>query len=168
LDRNEDGPEDAHFELTFSPNTRLVGTVRRFVSEFYAQILGDADVTSRLAVATHELLDNAVRYSADGNTSMHIGVRRSGGTVRVTIETRNNAAPANVAAVRVMLDELTAATDALAHYQLLMRRSAKRKDGSGLGLGRVTAESGMVISYDVDDTLIRVRATGNFEARTQP
>jgi hypothetical protein len=168
LDRRDEERDDAHFELAFSPNTRLVGTVRRFVSEFYTQILGDADTTSRLAVATHELLDNAVRYSIDGSTSMRIGVKRVDDAIRVTIETRNKAEPANVAAVRTMLDELAAASDPLAHYQLLMRRSAKRKDGSGLGLGRVTAESGMTISYAVEDTFIHVRARGQFEARTQP
>jgi hypothetical protein len=167
LDRTDDEPDDAHFELTFSPNSRLVGTVRRFVSEFYAQILGDADVTSRLAVATHELLDNAVRYSADGNTAMHIGVKRGPGTIRVVIETRNCAEPANVAAIRVMLEELASAADPHAHYQVLMRRSAKRKDGSGLGLGRVTAESGMVISYALEGAQIQVRASGQFEARNQ-
>ena len=69
--------------------------------------------------------------------------------------------------MRVALDELAAAPDADAHYQTLMRRSAKRVDGSGLGLGRVRAESGMVVSYEVDNDAVHVRAQARFAGRAQ-
>jgi hypothetical protein len=159
--------EDAYFELCFSPNVRLVPTVRRFVAEFYREAVENRDATSRLTVATHELLENAVRYASDGNTLIRIAVQREQGGVRVTIDTRNRASSNSIDSVRTALDELAAAADADAHYQVLMRRSAKRADGSGLGLGRVRAESGMQISYEVDRDAVHVRAQAQFAASAQ-
>jgi anti-sigma regulatory factor (Ser/Thr protein kinase) len=67
----------ASFELNFRPNVALVSVVRRFVTEFYQRFLSDADGTSRVALATHELLENAVRYSKDGETTIRIEVEHS-------------------------------------------------------------------------------------------
>lgn len=155
---------DAYFELSFSPNARLVSTVRRFVAAFYVQILADAEVTDRLAVATHELLENAVRYSSDGNTRVRIGVKREPGGCAVTIDTINRAAAGDLAGARTTLDEIASAQDPQRHYQVLMRRSITRTDGSGLGLGRVRAESGMSLSYEIDGDMIHVRARALFES----
>jgi hypothetical protein len=154
--------EDAYFELSFSPNVRLVPTVRRFVSEFYAGALHSNETISQLAVATHELLENAVRYSTDGNTMLRVGLKRKPATDRVTIDTRNHASPSSIDVVRRLLDELAAAPDPDVYYQLLMRRSAKRTDGSGLGLGRVRAESGMDLSYAIDGCEVHVHAQAEF------
>lgn len=155
--------EDAYFELSFSPNVRLVPTVRRFVSEFYSESVESGEVTSQLAVATHELLENAVRYSIDGNTAIRVGIKRLGPKVNVTIDTHNRAAAASIDTLRRTLDELRDAADPDAHYQVLMRRSAKRTDGSGLGFGRVRAESGMAVSYEIENETVHVRAQALFE-----
>src|SRR5258706_15726760 len=98
---------DARFELAFSPNMRLIAVVRRFVSDFYSEVLSDAEITSRLTVASHELLENAVKYSFDGNTCIQIEVRKDDdgqGTV-VTIDTRNRTDPKNLVALRTLIDE---------------------------------------------------------------
>jgi anti-sigma regulatory factor (Ser/Thr protein kinase) len=156
------GTENAYFELSFSPNVSLVSTVRRFVSEFWIQILPSAMVTSQLAVATHELLDNAVLYSFDGNTTIRIDVTKEPDAARVTIGTRNRASPANITRVRAALDELASAPDAAAYYQKMMRRAAERVDGSGLGLARVRAESDMSISYEIQGDTVQLRAAARF------
>lgn len=155
--------EDAYFELSFSPNVTLVSTVRRFVSEFYVQVLGDAEMTSRLAIATHELLENAVRYSCDGHSSIRIGVTTSpSNEIEIVIDTRNRASRDNLASLQSAVEEMTAATDAALHYQTLMRRTAKRTDGSGLGLGRIRAETDMEISYRIEDDMALLRAQARF------
>ena len=51
-----------YFHLVFRPNIKLVSTVRRFTGEFYRRVLVDQDLASRLALATHEMLENAVTY----------------------------------------------------------------------------------------------------------
>ena len=49
-----------YFHLVFRPNIKLVSTVRRFTGEFYRRVLVDQELASRLALATHEMLENAM------------------------------------------------------------------------------------------------------------
>jgi anti-sigma regulatory factor (Ser/Thr protein kinase) len=159
------GDVEASFELSFSPNLRLIGTVRRFVGEFYARVLNDEDITSRLVVATHELLENAVRYSVDGQSTIRIGVVNVDGGVRIAIETRNKTGDANRAELNALVEEMRATQDRLSFYQALMKRSSKREHGSGLGLGRIHAESEMDLSCEIDGDVVRLRAVGHFPVR---
>lgn len=161
----EDLHEDAYCELSFSPNVSLVTTVRRFVSSFYVQVLSDAETTSKLAIATHELLENAVRYSRDGQTSIRIGVRRKGPRVSVQIDTRNRASDNDVETLRKMLTAAAEAGDPDVHYQQLMRESLKRTSGSGLGLGRIRAETDMTIDCVFDGDNVHLKASAEFEVK---
>src|SRR5580658_9449719 len=94
----------AYFELNFKPNVALVSVVRRFVTEFYQRFLSDPDGTSRVALATHELLENAVKYSKDGETTIRIDVDTNQTPKQVRIKLRNRAAPEHIAAIRELLD----------------------------------------------------------------
>jgi anti-sigma regulatory factor (Ser/Thr protein kinase) len=139
----------AYFELNFKPNVALVSVVRRFVSEFYQRFLSDPDGTSRVALATHELLENAVKYSIDGETTIRIEVEQSK-PKQVRIMLRNRAAPNDIAAIREILDGVAQAEDAGVFYQQLIAAKAKRKERSGLGLARICAEGEMKVTYTVD------------------
>ena len=156
------GDVEAYCELSFSPNVRLIATVRRFVGEFYVRVLNDENITSRLVVATHELLENAVRYSLDGQSAIRIGVLRVEGGVKVTIETRNKTGDANLAELNALLAEMRVTQDRLSFYQVLMKRSSKRLDGSGLGLGRIHAESQMDLSCELEGDVVKLRAEAQF------
>ena len=107
----------AYVELNFRPNVQLVSVVRRFVSEFYQRTLGDPDGSSRVALATHELLENAVKYSKDGETTIRIEVASEGEPREVTIMLRNRAEESHIAAIREIVDGVAAANDAFAYYQ---------------------------------------------------
>jgi anti-sigma regulatory factor (Ser/Thr protein kinase) len=153
---------DAYCELSFSPNASLISTVRRFVGEFYQRVLGDADLTSRLEVATHELLENAVRYSADAQSTIRVAVKREAGEIDVVIDTRNRARMENVGELKQLLEELHGSSDRAGFYQVLMKRTAKRKVGSGLGLGRIFAESELDLSARFEEDIVHLRASGRF------
>jgi hypothetical protein len=146
------------FELNFRPNFELITIVRRFVSDFYDRMLDDADGVSRVALATHELLENAVKYSSDGATSLSIRVDHEGAESVVSIRISNRATKENLEALSAMFEEMARAPDPFQHYQAVMERVAKRKEGSGLGLVRVRAEGEMTMSHTIDDDCVCILA----------
>ncbi|MCA9619584.1 MAG: ATP-binding protein [Myxococcales bacterium] len=148
----------AYFELSFEPNVQLINVVRRFVSDFYDEILGDPDVVSRVALATHEMLENAVRYSTDGATRVRLDVAPDEGRSVLTITMQNQAAPQNREALARLFDEMRNASDPMDHYCAVMRRNAKRTDGSGLGLARIRAEAEMSLDYELSGDLVTLIA----------
>ena len=135
-----------------------MSSVRRFVADFYQRFLGDPDGTSRVALATHELLENAVKYSLDGETTIRIDVLDTGapGTSSVRLRLRNRAAAHHRAAIRAILDGVAAAGDRDAFYHQLIAASARVRDRSGLGLARICAEAEMTLTLDeqADDVVV--------------
>ena len=152
----------AYFELQCRPDIPLVTLVRRFVVELYRRFLSDPEGTSRIALATHELLENAARYSKDGETTIRIEVDLDREPRQVTIAMSNRAEPVDIAALREVLDGVASAPDAFEFYQrLLVKRARTRKGGSGLGLARICAEGQMKVTYrllDIDVTVIEATA----------
>lgn len=128
-------------ELRFRPDAKLVSVIRRFVTEFYEETLLDRDGMDRVALATHELLENAVKYSSDGEATLRIEVVSVGSRAVVSIRTHNRTTPENARALRALLDELDSSGDPFEAYQEVMRRSLLQGAGSRLGLARLRAEA---------------------------
>lgn len=144
-----------YFHLSFRPNIKLVSTVRRFTAEFYKRVLVDQELSSRLALATHELLENAVAYALDGETAVRIEIDGD----MLTIKTWNRSTYERVTALRTMIDEMNATENADEYYQSQLVRTAKRTDGSGLGLARIRAEAEMNLAYEIDKDRVCILAT---------
>ena len=153
----------AYFELNFRPNVQLVSVVRRFVTEFYQRLSSDPDGTSRVALATHELLENAVKYAKDGETTIRIEVEPTTPKV-VRIVLRNRADESNIAAIREIIDGVDKAPNSLAFYQTLIAQKARKKQGSGLGLARICAEGEMKIRFEVEGDIAMIEATTTMAA----
>lgn len=120
--------------------------MRRFVTDFYDRTLADPDACSRLALATHELMENAVKYAHDGMATVRIEVSVRKSSAHIRIRTRNRAAEQDAAYIRRTISELRSSADPNLYYLDVIRRNARRKDGSGLGLARIAAEAEMQVS----------------------
>ena len=153
----------AYLELMFRPNVDLISIVRRFVTEFYDLIFIDPETSSRLALATHELLENAVKYSTNGETRLRVEVTRDSSPCIVSIRTWNDASPANISVLKQTCETLTAAKDTFEHYQQQMRETVRREEGSRLGLGRIRAEADMTINCEAKGSLVCVTAETHAE-----
>lgn len=157
-----DGMNDArsapYLELSFRPTVATICSARRFVSSFYEPLLGDADAASRVALAAHELLENALKYSTDGETVMRVAVSSSERPSSVTVETVNRIAPERREGLDAAFDEMKRCGDASEHYQRAMHRTRKRRDGSGLGLARIWAEAEMRLERAYEGAFVRITA----------
>lgn len=154
---------NAHFELSFSPNMDLVNVVRRFAETFYERMLDDGALTARITLTTHELLENAIKYAIDGQSLLRTKVFSDGETFTIEVFTRNRCDPSCTDELRARFQEIESITDPSAFYQSLMRRSVTQSDASGLGLGRILAESEMTLNCEIigDEVRISARASGN-------
>lgn len=157
--------EEASLKLDFRPSVDLVSVVRRFVSDFYSRILVDPDAGSRIALAVHELLENTLKHSIDGETSVTIDVDQIGESSAIVIASSNRAAPENMQQVSSLLDEMGRSMDPLVHYLELLHRNARRTDGSGLGLARIRAEGEMSMRYSINADRITIFAETQAQLR---
>jgi anti-sigma regulatory factor (Ser/Thr protein kinase) len=153
------------FELTIWTDLNLVSVVRRFIEETYERAWVAAEDISRIALAAHELLENAVKYSVGGRINIEIAMDSSEGRERVWICVRNRSCEANLSALRQAFTEIEQTTEPAVYYQSLMRRNAKRREVSGLGLARILVEGDMKLSFEYEADLVCLRAQGALEKR---
>jgi hypothetical protein len=147
-----------YFELVFRPSVTLTTLVRRFITDFYERVLREDDCAGRLALATQELLENAIKYGVDGDTVLRIELDKSAG--RVQVRTSNRSHPEHIAILQRHFEEMRAAPDAFKFYQQLLRSTMHETTGSGLGLARIRCEGDMEIDLTVDGDLVGVCANG--------
>lgn len=152
------------FEFTFGANVELVNVVRRFVEDAYARLLGDKTEGARVGIATHELMENAIKASKS-TSRVRIELQAGSGESTIQIRTWNPISRWDLAVLTQAIKELGAVTDGDAHFMKLMHKLANSKTGSGLGLARVFAEARMTLSLEVIDNVACVLAQGKFKDR---
>jgi hypothetical protein len=150
--------------LEFKPYGELITRAREFVTDFYEQLFIDADAVSRVALATHELLENVVKYSSDGRSHFEIELVESGGASVVRILARNRTTPERAKELERLIAEIGQCSDPFQMYQQFMRRSALREDGgSGLGLARIRAEAEMAVRCHIAGDEVTIVVEGPVE-----
>jgi hypothetical protein len=140
-------------EITCTITLDDVPEVRRFVEKLHRDLVRSGDDMSRLVMTAHELLENAVKFSADGSAMLRVEIHKGR---EVTITTRNRARAADLQELKQVAMQLEAASDPLQFYLGLMHKSPERH--GGLGLGRIAAEGEMQIRLDLHDDVVEVHA----------
>ncbi|HSY20719.1 MAG TPA: ATP-binding protein [Polyangiaceae bacterium] len=153
-------PVGASMTFEFRPDVDLITRAREFVAAFYERVLDDPDAVSRIALATHELLENVFKYSVDGRSTFAIEVGVDGDSFMLRIRVKNRATPERAHEVLRVIREIGELGDPLEMYQTFVRRCAKARDGSGLGLARIVAEAEMRVYGEVDGDEVTIVAEG--------
>jgi hypothetical protein len=153
------------FELEFTPNLRLVPIVRRFVSDFYGEVFEDAEVVSRVVLATHELMENAVRHNSGSEARLMVELRDEKGAKRLSVRIGNPAWPESIDKLTRLLDSMERAPDPFQFYLQLMDQTAQQMEGSGLGLTRIRVEGDMHLSHTIQGSWVEVTASTTCPAR---
>jgi anti-sigma regulatory factor (Ser/Thr protein kinase) len=148
-----------HLDLPLTISPAIVSPTRRLLESKLAPVLDDDDALFRVAMAAHELLENAAKYASDGKARLEVEVSPRDDGVLVRVVVTNKATRENIDNLNACFAEMNAESDAMAHYFALMRRNAKNGSISRLGLARVRAEGEMDIAVDINDDSVKVVAS---------
>lgn len=135
--------------IVFEPMLQLVSSMRRFVLTIYQRILADEAASSEMALVTHELLENAVKFNTDSGTMLRVSLTREADHHIVVIRTRNRAAPEDIRVAQDLVARVRDAEDPYLLYLQMIRSASLQSDGSGLGLARIRAETAMTVEVNV-------------------
>ncbi|MDB4993044.1 MAG: uncharacterized protein JWM74_476 [Myxococcaceae bacterium] len=148
-------------EVDFTPSSTQISAVRNFVDELWKPVCADADVRARLGLSTHEMLDNAVRYSLDGRVLLRIDAVGSGAGYKVVLQTSAPASEVDAAklarALEIPSSPSLASPDA--RYAHEMARIDTTNSGFALRAARIAAEGQMDLRCAYDGKTLEVTAT---------
>jgi hypothetical protein len=137
----------------------MVSVVRRFVADAFERVETDQDLVHRIAMAAHELLENAAKYSIGGRAHLRVAREPSGNGARAHLSLSNDTTRAHVARLRRLIEEIETSADPLEHYCAVMRKNAGVAAESGLGLARIRAEGELELGLEVEGTRITIMAS---------
>jgi hypothetical protein len=145
---------------------RLIASTRTLVADLCEQLLDDADATSRVAMAAHELMENVAKYSSGGVGTVEVELSQRDGQNYVQVLTKNRATPQQRETLQHLIGELRSAVDPVAYYDAVIAKSVRSK-GSGLGLARIRAEGKMEVHLSIEGDEVTISAQGSVARRSR-
>jgi len=134
----------------------FVDDIRRLVETFCTEA-ADAEQGSQVALAAHELVQNAIAHASSPSIELEVALDPAAHGVRLAVS--HDCSPEKVARLRSRLSRLYAYADALQGYLATM---AENPDGpGGLGLARVRYESHLDLALDERLGRLTLRAYRN-------
>lgn len=158
------GHDNPYLEICFRPTVATINEARRLVGVLFGPILSDPDLSARLQLAAHEMLENALKYSLDGSTKVCVEVSRAEAPCRLKVETRNAISDERKAGLTEVFAEMKKFGSADEYYQFAMKRTRHVRHGSGLGLARIWSEAEMDLSHSFEGDEAIVTAMISIEA----
>jgi hypothetical protein len=155
----------AAIRFDYRPRVRLIASTRALVTDLCEQVFDDADATSRVAMAAHELMENVAKYSSGGEGSVAVELSQRNGESYVQVSTKNRASAEQRATLQQLIGELRGAHDPVAYYDSVIVKSLRSK-GSGLGLARIRAEGKMDVDLSIDGDEVTISAQGSVPGRS--
>jgi len=138
---------DGYIEIRFGPRWKYISPARVFIQNFIAIALSDQVKADSIAMATSELLENAVKYGTTDDTQCIVQAFTASGTIQASV---TNQATAQGAAELEAIFQKIMGGDPLEAYIAQMREAATRSDGkSQLGLARIRYETGAEMKLEV-------------------
>src|SRR5512138_1559950 len=142
--------------MRMHPSWVFIDDIRRFVESFCAAACPGADREAQLALAAHELVQNAIAHASTPGLELRLEVDRDARRVRVSVSNKASAEQAQV--LRDRIDEARAVGDALQGYLAAMHRNPEGR--GGIGLSRVRFEAALELDLAVDGDRVTVHGTG--------
>lgn len=142
--------------LRMDPSWVFVDDIRRFVESFCAAACPGAEREEQLALAAHELVQNAISYASAPGVDLRLAVDHEAKRVRVSVS--NVVRPEQVKVLRERLAALCAHPDPLAAYLAAMRENPEGR--GGLGLPRIRYEAALDLDVTHEDGRVTVHAHG--------
>ncbi len=128
--------------IRMNPPWMFIDEIRRFVESFCACALLGPDREAQVALAVHELMQNAVPQARGQEIELDLEVDPRAD--RVTIRVVNGCTEEDYLALCQKIDAMDREPDALAHYLRTMKERPLATRG-GLGLARVRFEAQLEI-----------------------
>lgn len=160
--------ESCGVDLACVPELDQVSSVREFIESYYQVVLRDPDLISRIAIAAHELLENAAKYSDGRGSRLRIEIKGGATPRKVSVSVSNVADPARLEDLKGTISELGKTDDPAVLYQQYIQRAAQRQEGSGLGLARIRAEAEMSLVLELAGNEVCVKAETPLQPEEEP
>jgi anti-sigma regulatory factor (Ser/Thr protein kinase) len=147
--------------VRMSPPWVFIDEIRRFTESFCACACPGQDREAQVALAVHELMQNAVPHSHEREVDLVLEVDPAANRVQVGVT--NECEEAEYAALRDRIQKMNDEKDALRHYVVAMKESPTTIRG-GLGLARVRFEAQLDLSVSRTAGRVTVLASGALKA----
>ena len=140
-------PQSGSVEIRFGPRWKFISPARVFIQNFIAVALSDRVKADAVAMATNELLENAVKYGTSDDTHCVVQAHSDTGVIEASVT--NQASEQSAHELKSIYDKIMTG-DPLEAYIVQMREAAMRTDGkSQLGLARIRYETGADMRLEI-------------------
>jgi hypothetical protein len=146
--------------LRMQPSWIVVDDIRRFVETFCANACPWAEREEQLALATHELVQNAIANAVTPDIELKLEVDEVGDRVQVSVS--NDAHPEQIDVLRTRLERAQSHADPLQAYVAAMSEDPTSR--GGIGLARIRFEAALDLALEVEGGKVTVHAAGPLAA----